>query len=279
MSKRIDNIILMCILVLFFFLFRSNDIVKVSVLSSCNLWFKTLVPAMSIMFLVVDLALNYGLASWFYKIFKNNKVLLIVLSFLLGTPTSTKYVKDFYKGGYISKEDAECILASIYSPNPLFILNISPSTSFALKLLLFIYLTDFFLYIIFKRKNLSSITSIKEEKVSFSKCLQKSSEATFNILVLVLGTIIFFGVINTLLSGIIPNNLSFLYSITELTNAIKMIKSTNQLEWIFFSIAFGGLSIHAQIKSILDDTSLSYKKFLFGRLIASTVSLIVIMLY
>ena len=279
MSKKYDNIMLILLLVLFYFLFRSNELMRLSVLSSCELWFTTLVPSMTCMFILVDLALNYGLIATFYSIFKNNRVLLVLLCLLLGTPTSTKYVKEFYVNGYISKSEAERILASFYSPNPLFILAISPSSSQALKLFLFLYITDLTIYLCFKKCKDAKKLMVRQKKVSFSKCLMESTEKSFKTLILVLGTIIFFGLINTILKTFIPDNYAPIYIITEMTNAIKILKSTGNFEWLFLAIGFSGLSIHAQIKSILDDTDIKYKYFLFGRILASAIALLIILLY
>ena len=278
MKQKKDNIILIAILILFFFLFKNNAQMRSSIISSCELWFSSLVPSILSMFIVVDLAINYGLAGIFYKIFKNNLVLLIVLCLLLGTPTSIKYIKDFYLKGYITREEAECLLASVYSPNPLFILSISPSIEFALSLLGFIYITNIILFIVFRRKNNGSKSSFNYEKISFSKCLTNSINKSFNVLIIVLGTIIFFGLINTLIGLFISKDNIFIYSIIEITNAIKIINSIGAYKWLIFTISFAGLSIHGQIKSILDDTDLNYKHFLFGRIIASIISLLVIVL-
>ena len=251
-----------------------------SILDSCYIWFTSLVPSITSMFIIVDLFLNYGLIGIFYKVFKSNKPILIVLCLLLGTPTSTKYVKDFYENGYISLDDAKCILASFYSPNPLFIISISPSIKTSLYIFLFIYLTDIIIYLFLKRKNNTNIKPlIKHNKVSFSKCLKESTEKSFGVLILVLGSIIFFGLINTSLELFISKDNIFIYSLIELTNAVKIISENNQYEWLIFAISFAGLSIHAQIKSILDDTDINYKYFLFGRILTSLLAFIILILY
>ena len=279
MSKRRDNIILIFLLVLFFFLFRSNALMRESIINSCCLWFTSLVPSIISIFIVIDLALNYGLINIFYKIFKSNKPILILLCLLLGTPTSTKYIKEFYENGYISKDEAECILAAFYSPNPLFIINICPSINTSICILLFIYITDIIVYIFLKKKNKVNTSSINYQHLSFSKCLKESMERGFNVLVLVLGTIIFFGLINTVLELFISKNNIIIYCLTELVNATKIINETHNYEWLLFSISFAGLSIHAQIKSILDDTDIRYKYFLFVRLLISLVAILITIFY
>lgn len=64
----------------------------------------------------------------------------------------------------------------------------------------------------------------------------------------------------------------YIISALELTNAMNLINTNiprSYLLWMMLASTFGGLSIHTQIKSILSDTSVSYKYFFLGRLLAS----------
>ena len=90
-----------------------------------------------------------------------------------------------------------------------------------------------------------------------------------------------YGVIIAFIDLIIPNNALFIKSILEMTNALKVIKSSasNVALWMSFAVSFAGLSIHTQIKSILEDTPISYKYFLLGRIVASIPILIVAIIY
>ena len=62
--------------------------------------------------------------------------------------------------------------------------------------------------------------------------------------------------------------------ILEITNALISMKKLNNFKWFIFACTFGGLSIHTQIKSILEDTPISYKHFFYGRVISSIIALI-----
>lgn len=282
MNKKLDNTILLFLFLTFFLIFKFNTIVKISILNSCLLWFKTLVPSMFAMYLMIDLLLNYGFANYLYKIFKSNIPILIIISLLLGTPANAKYIKDFYVNGYIGENEAKYILAFAYSPNPLFILSMAPNTKHAIATLTFLYITNIIIAYIFKKIYIHYESIPKHFDVKpFSECLEKSIYKTFKILVLVLGIVIFFGIINSFINIIFQDRGIFIKSILEMTNAVNSIISANgkNYKWIIFAVSFGGLSIHTQIKSILDDTPISYKYFLYGRLIASLLALIIILFY
>lgn len=280
MKKLYNNIFLFLLLIVFCSLFIFSNEIKTSVLASCELWFYNLVPSMLPMYLILDLLINYGLATWLYKLFRTNSIILIFISLISGTPGNAKYIKEFYMKGFISKDLAEYLLAFAYSPNPLFIIAISSSIKNALIVLSIIYLTDFinFLFFRIKFKNRRS-NEIKNSTISFSTILESSISKSANILVLVLGIVVAYGIINTLLS-ICHINSPFITSIFELTNALSTIRTLDAgLCWTVFACLFAGLSIHTQIKSILEGTEISYKYFLYGRIIASLPFLILAIVY
>lgn len=269
--KRYNNFILIILLIIFTYLFTCNDIIRLSIIDSINLWLYSLIPSMLPMYLIVDLLLNYGLSYHLYTIFKTNKAILLILSLLLGSPANAKYMRDFYESDYIDLDTANYLLTFAYSPNPLFIIGISPSISLAIKTLSIIYLTNIINFIIFRKLNHKELVIEKRFKVlKFTECLETSIYKSFKILLLILGIIIVYGIINT----IIPSNSIFIKSLLEMTNALSLMIMNDSTKWFTFACIFGGLSIHTQIKSILEDTPINYKYFLYGRLIASAISII-----
>lgn len=281
MKKNIRYMILFLLLVIFILLFRYNSLVKTSILSSMELWLYNLVPFMLPMYLITDLLLNYGLGNVLSKIFKSNQAFLIAISMLLGTPSNAKYISEFYKEGYISIDEANWLLGFCYSPNPLFILGISNNFKTFSIILTYLYLTNFVIAFITKSHyNLKRNTIKKFEFKSFSKCLEDSIYKSFHILILILGITAVYGVLNSLLDMILPYSNIFFKSLLELTNALHAItKNGYSILWMMFAISFSGLSIHTQIKSILEDTPLKYKNFLLGRLFQALPLLIIISFY
>lgn len=280
MKKVRDYTILFLLAVAFVMMFKYSDIVKASILDSIFLWGKSLIPSMLPVYIILDLGLNYGLLELSCRLFKNNAVILIVIALLAGTPTNAKYIREFYEEGYISKSTGNFLLMFSYSPNPLFVLAFSPNMPTALVILASIYLTNIFIFLIFAPKFEWVSSSIKtHERISFVDALSKSIMKSKDILVLILGVVIVYGVLNTYLSIFHVDSI-FISSVLELTNALAIIsKSGFPLFWAMFACLFGGLSIHTQIKSILEGTDLSYRYFLIGRLCAALPILLFTRLY
>lgn len=279
--KKIKNyIILFFLLNIFAFLFMFSRNIKLSVLSSTELWLNNILPSMLPMYTILDLLINYGLGSFLYTIFKSNSILLLFISLVSGSPGNAKYIKEFLEDGFITTDTANLLLTFAYSPNPLFIIAIAGNIKTALAILGYIYITNFINYVVFKRK-LPSLSSKSKvfKKVSFSECIESSIKKSFNILILILGIVVIYGILNTLLSTIHVDSI-FLNSILEMTNALDIINDRSlNIFWLIFASTFAGLSIHTQIKSILENTDASYKYFFLGRIMASIPALILAYIY
>lgn len=276
--KKNENVKFIIVLFIFITLFIYNSHIKLSIIDSINLWLYTLVPSMLPMYLITDLLINYGLIKYSYKLFKSNKPILFFLSMLLGCPANVKYICDFYKNGYISKSEANSMLVYSYAPNPLFVIGIIPDFTYAIKTLLFLYGVNIVLSFLFRCDDFNGKTYVFKTE-NFTYVLEKSLYSSFNVLILILGIVMTYGVINTILSITLGINSLFIKSIIELTNAMHSMVNSNNYFLVPFACSFGGLSIHTQVKSILEDTSLDYKYFLKGRLITSFLALIFLFVF
>ncbi len=269
--KRISRqLFLFIFLLIFILIFKYSSLIKTSVISSLDLWLTSLVPSMLPMYLILDLLINYGITNLLYKIFRSNVPLLFIISLLAGTPSNAKYIREFYMEGLISKDSANLLLSFAYSPNPLFIIAMSYDLKSSLIILLYIYITDIIIYFIFHKKLHITCNTPKDFKtVPFIDCLTSSIYTASTTLTLILGVVVFFGIINTLLN-VFNISSPFIASLLELTNALSIINNKNlSILWMLFASTFAGASIHVQIKSILEDTDLSYRYFFLGRLLAS----------
>ena len=98
---------------------------------------------------------------------------------------------------------------------------------------------------------------------------------------MIFGTMTFFILITKFLTLYISNTLlsTYLTGLLEMTQGLdvltKIILSSNIKELIILIfITFGGLSIHLQVYSIIEDSNLEYKSFLRGRLLSLIYALI-----
>ena len=110
--------------------------------------------------------------------------------------------------------------------------------------------------------------------------LPSSIKSSINTNLMVLGSIIFYLVISSIIINTF--NISypfdiFIKGILEMTQGLNSLINLNikfkEIIAIFF-ITFGGFSIHTQVKCILDEQGLNYKYFLKGRIIQVIIVII-----
>lgn len=278
MKKYFNKIIIALLMFLLVVIFRFSSEIRMSILDSTVLWIENLVPSILPMYFIIDLLLNYGLSKYTFKVFKSDVPLLMFISYLSGTPGNAKYIREFYKNERIDASTGNALLASSYSPNPLFVLAVSPSKLVAIFILLYIYISNMILYFIFRKRNkVKNITIPEFEEKGFIDCLTMSIFNSLRVLILILGIIVIFGIVNTILD-IFGIDFLLLRSILELSNGVMLInKNGSNVLLLALAFAFSGLCIHAQIKSTIEDTDLSYKYFFIGRILTSLPILIALL--
>jgi len=275
MKENLKNLTVVFLLFIFIMIFKHNFLVKEAIVNASLLWFNNILPFLLPVYIVVDLLINYGIT----KIFKKTHILLIILSMILGAPSNAKYIKEFYENKQINISTANWLMLFCYSPNPLFILGISPDLNTGIKILLYNFVINILIALFsYKKFYVLSISSDEIKSKSFSKCLEDSIFKSFKILFMILGIVCFYSVLNEFLNIVLNQNNLFLISLLELTNALNIITQSDMCSfgYMAFAVSFAGLSIHTQIKSILEDTDISYKYFLLGRIISSLIPLFII---
>lgn len=261
------NIIYLTILGLLFLIFKNYNIVLKSSITAVNLWLYKVFPYLFIMIIINDLLINLD----FQSLFKNTSIYIFIMSLLSGSPTSAVIISNLYKNNKITKNNANITLLFTYFANPLFlwtILNfIFNSKITSIKLILIHYISNLIIYFIVKKKLDKSITFNNKININISSSIKKAMTTT----IMVLGAITFYLIISNILSL----NLLFkgLLEMTQgLNSLINYNSSFKELLAILF-ISFGGLSIHTQVKCILDEEGISYKYFLKGRIMQTLIAL------
>ena len=265
-SNLIINLITFFILILILF---NKSLVSTTITSSFYIWFNTLVPSMLPMFILSDILINYNfieyipkrITNFIRKLFNisNNSVLILFISCISGFPGNARALKEAYDLNLISKEEVEHLLLFNHFPNPLFVLQ--TVGVFYLKddilgiiILVSIYISNTITGIIYRGKNhptkVNYITNINKSQ-SFMNVFSNSIKKSINTLLMISGIVTSFLIISTLICHIL--------------NFDGIIAT--------FIISFGGISIHLQIISILED--ISYFKYLKGRILGSIISCLI----
>lgn len=283
MKILIKKIIILLFLTLFLLnIFRYNDIVTLSSLKALELWRVRLFPSLFIMFIVNDLIINTDI----FKI-KNNNTLAFSLSLFSGTPTNAYIIKELYINNRISLNSANKLLLYTYFSNPLFLYNIL-STIFnktiVFKLILIHYISNIIISFFIKKETTYNNRN-ETANLKVTKILEQSIKKSINTLLMILGTVTFFMILSNLTVKLFSLNiyleilLKGLLEITQSLNELAAITLNLELKQLLALtiISFGGISIHMQVYSILNETKINYKFFLKGRIYQTLISILLLL--
>lgn len=264
------------ILILFLIIYNRSLIIN-SIISSFNLWVNIVFPSIFPILIISDLLLSSNIINFFTnnlgvifsKLFNMSKVSCypFIMSLISGSPTNAKYINDLLVNNLISKNEAIKLLSMSMNYNPLLIITLTSFLNYKDSLLLIIFniLINIIVGLVNRNYN-CDIKNYQFKPINFN--LINSISNSINILLLVLGSIVTFNCLST----IIPIKYPLINGIFEITNGINLINNFNILydyKFLFSGIlfSFGGLSIFFQIKSIFKDTLLDYSLFYKSRII------------
>ena len=276
-------ILVTLILMLIFYLFNSQYILN-NIIDYSKLFLTKLFPVSFIFFIISSLLVDFGIISFLDNVLhiKSTKLYVFTISMISGFPSGAKYISDLYNKGFISCSDANKLMMFSHFPNPLFIISsltlVIPNRIITRNILLSIIISNFII-MLFCKIDGNKYNDSNFKKTNFSLSLATGIKSAFEVLCIIYGTSLFF----YLISCIILNTFSFSHiyyvlicGVFDLTKGIFSVSllDSNYLRGIFvlLFICFGSLSIHLQIKSILSDTPINYKYFIFGRILGTLLA-------
>lgn len=282
------------------FIFKNNKEVANVIIEAVNLFLKKVFVSLFPMFILNDILINLNIPYYFYllfnklflKVFKTSGLgaYVFIMSLISGTPSNAYILKELVELEKISLEEANHFLTFTYFSNPLF-LSVMLSTIFntrvVLKIILCHYIANIIIGILIRNKAPKIANNKNILKTNLKITLTKSINKSITTLLMILGTISFYMLLTFIITSLLPNNClikAIISGFLEITNGLNTMASLNilsQIKEIIASaiISFGGLSIHTQIKAILEDTNMNYSYFLKGRIMQSIISVILIMIF
>jgi hypothetical protein len=254
------------------------------------------------MFIINDIVINANILTIitskiriiFNRIFKVSNLACdaFLLAFLGGTPTSSYTLKEMLLLNKIDINSANKLISYTFFLNPLFLYNIlqlSFSKINTIKLILISYISNIILGFIIKNDNNESKTIINNNSNSNNKSLLEllpnSITNSFNNMLMILGVITFYMIITNLICTVfnIENLASVLLKglieVTQGLDILSIIRINRKIKEIIaiIIISFGGLSIHTQVYTIINNSNILYKNFLKGRLIQTIIGIIIVL--
>ena len=282
------------------FIFKNNKEVANVIIEPLNLFLKKVFVSLFPMFILNDILINLNIPYYFYllfnylflKVFKTRGIgaYVFIMSLISGTPNNAYILKELVELEKISLEEANHFLTFTYFSNPLFLsvmLSTIFNTNVVLKIILCHYIANIIIGILIRNKAPKIANNKNILKTNWKITLTKSINKSITTLLMILGTISFYMLLTFIITSLLPNNClikTIISGFLEITNGLNTMTSLNILNKIKEIIAsaiisFGGLSIHTQIKAILEDTNMNYSYFLKGRIMQSIISVILIMIF
>ena len=302
MKEKIGNFTfcLFCFICIFFIFYNNKEVAAI-IIEATNLFLIMFIVSLFPMFIINDILINANVPYYFtrlcnrffIKIFHTNGLgaYVFFMSLISGSPSNAYILKGLVEEEKLTEEEASHLLTFTFFSNPLF-LTMMLSSMFSMKetikIILIHYLTNVIIGILIRKKAPPMSTNNQKEKIKKANgSLTKSINKAVSTLLMILGTITFYMLITyiftTLLgkSALLKTGISGFLEITNGLNNLALLNiSTKLKEMIAIAIiSFGGLSIHTQIKAILEDTQIHYHSFLKGRIMHACISVILIMIF
>ena len=233
------------------------------------------------------------LGKLFKKLFMvdSHGVFVFIMSFLTGSPSNAKYIKDLYDLNYINSTTINKLLIFSQFVNPIFVLKIIGLDLFnskiiGVKILISILLSNIISGLIYRKKYVyyNIVSNNNHSNTNFITTLNESIFKTCKVLVQILGIITFMSlIINSIFHYLVcPINIkTVIIGLIEITKGINSIElttfsQTTKILLVTFFCSFGGFSIHAQIFSIINNKKIRYLPYLICRIITALIAMLLI---
>ena len=286
MIKKITTIITLFIL---FYLFKKYNLISKSIIYSCNLFLNNIFPSLFPMFVISSLLMNLNFIEYiniFFRrinkiVFKinSNESYILFISIISGCPSNAKTAKEMYDNKMIDKINIQKILLFSHFSNPLFIIAMVKHKT--ILVLISHYISNFIIGIITRNLYISDNNYYNKKVINNKKIsviLFESISNALNTLLFILGTIITFYVITSII------NIPFFNVILELSQGINYLSSMNinlKLKTILLGalLSFGGICIHFQVYGILNELKLKYIPYLLSRISQALITALIIFIF
>ena len=290
MTKKSNIFFLYFLILIEILILLNSNIVINAVRSSIKIFlisvFPSLFPTMVIGIMLVKNNVYEIIPKFikniFKKVFNYNDYMtsIFIISLITGTPSNALYINEYLDKGLITNNEAESLLLSTHFINPLFVVGmvgnvIFKSTKIGFIILLTLWISNLIkAYItrprIYKNIDRKSISCNKSIINSFFVSIKQAIYALLTIM----GIIILFNMLTILIKEILHLNNTFsviINGILEMTGGVTKVSEINinillKIIMTYIMLNFGGLSIHMQAFSMLENKKIRYLKYLIFRL-------------
>ena len=238
---------------------------------------QSLLPALFPFFVAVSWAVNCGLFHTLRSIGIPTSAAVFFLGALGGYPLGARTVGEAYRGGLLTKAEAEHLLACCNNAGPAFILvvvgqAVFRSTAAGLALWGIHLAAALIVALLFCRRQTARTTSpppVISPAAAFIAAVGSAAETMVRLSAFV----VFFTVVMALLSSLFGTVPPLLAGFLELTVGITSL-TPHHLGFTMAAglLGWGGVSVHCQAAAVLSDTDLSLRHYLLGKALQGLLS-------
>ena len=217
----------------------------------------------------------------------------MLLGIVGGFPIGAICVRELYKSGTITKDDAERLLGLTGCAGPAFCISAVGMTFFestAFGGVLYIsQIISVFIISLFGRSKSRRITHLHllKKSESVSHIIAKSISDSGTTMLKVCSFAVFFSVLGDVICAVFESRLGSLFctvsmAVTELSSAaVHCAELGGTLGKLLcaFAVGFSGMSVHMQISSVISDCDLNMKRYYVTKLASGLVCFALMLVY
>lgn len=278
MAKSRKNILLFLpIAALMALLLLRSQVAAAAVRQGLTLCAQSLLPALFPFFVAVSWAVNCGLFHTLQGMGIPTSAAVFFLGALGGYPLGARTVGEAYRGGLLTKSEAEHLLACCNNAGPAFILVVVGQTAFhstAAGLALWaIHLTAALMVALLFCRRQTARTATPPPVISPAAAFIAAVGSAAETMVRLSAFVVFFTVVMALLTSLFGTVPPLLAGFLELTVGVTALTS-HRLGFTMAAglLGWGGVSVHCQAAAVLSDTDLSLRHYLLGKALQGLLS-------
>ena len=278
MAKSRKNILLFLpIAALMVLLLLRSQVAAAAVRQGLTLCAQSLLPALFPFFVAVSWAVNCGLFHTLQSMGIPTSAAVFFLGALGGYPLGARTVGEAYRGGLLTKSEAEHLLACCNNAGPAFILvvvgqTVFHSTAAGLALWAIHLAAALMVALLFCRRH-TSRTAPPPPVISPAAAFIAAVGSAAETMVRLSAFVVFFTVVMALLSSLFGTVPPLLAGFLELTVGVTAL-APHRLGFTLAAglLGWGGVSVHCQAAAVLSDTDLSLRHYLLGKALQGLLS-------
>ncbi|MBQ3183282.1 MAG: hypothetical protein IJB57_06410 [Clostridia bacterium] len=246
---------------------------------------ETLIPSIFPFMVLTNLLISCGFDNMVKSLIKRpfealfhlnaNLASAYILGMISGYPQGAYAIAEIYDKGGCTKDEAQRALAFCNNTGPAFMIGAVGALFGDMRLgrnLFFLQIGVTLLYGILSRpKRISRSPEIKNNKRINFDIIPKSVTSSVIPMLNICGFVVIFAILCSWVS-LLPLGIeikAFIYSILEISNAVKFIsRKTPSLPLLAFALFWSGICVHMQTASVVDKR-FSMKRYYIGKIIQS----------